>query len=100
VSALSASAGRRAGDRDRAAKPAARAHDEECLSCFVQSSACSRACLRLFGPEAVTDVVVLREQGQPRLAVHGMRPDAEQQAWFVELVVDFAAACRAVGGCW
>lgn len=97
MSALSASAARTAGDRDRASKPA---HDEECLSYFVQGSACSRAYLRLFGPEAETEVVVLLEQGQPRPAVHGMSPDAEQQAWFVELMVDFAAACRAVGGCW
>jgi CRISPR/Cas system-associated exonuclease Cas4 (RecB family) len=90
------------------------------LSCHVQISAYALAYGRMFGLDAVIEVVVLLKQRQPRIAVHEVTCTAGQQAWFVQLMVEvvgviasgafppnpswactgceFAEPCQATGG--
>jgi putative RecB family exonuclease len=84
-----------AGDRVREMKTAARAYDEGSLSRHVQISAYALAYPRLFGPDAVIEVVALLKQRQPRIAVHEVTRTAAQRAWFVQLMVEVAGAITA-----
>ena len=84
-----------AGDRVRELKTAARAYDEGSLSRHVQISAYAFAYPRLFGPDAVIEVVALLKQKHPRLAVYEVTRTAEQQSWFVQLMVEVAGAITA-----
>jgi putative RecB family exonuclease len=84
-----------AGDRVRELKTAARAYDEGALSRHVQISAYAFAYPRLFGPDAVIEVVALLKQRHPRIAVHEVTRTAAQQAWFVQLMVEVAGAIAA-----
>ena len=84
-----------AGDRVRELKTAARAYDEGSLSRHVQISAYALAYPRLFGPDAVIEVVALLKQRHPRIAVHEVTRTAEQRAWFVQLMVEVAGAIAA-----
>lgn len=84
-----------AGDRVRELKTAARAYDEGTLSRHIQVSTYAFAYPRLFGPDAVIEVVALLKQRHPRIAVREVTRTAEQQSWFVQLVVEVAGAIAA-----
>jgi CRISPR/Cas system-associated exonuclease Cas4 (RecB family) len=90
------------------------------LSCHVQVSAYALTYRKLFGLDAVIEVVALLKQRHPRIAIHEVTRTAEQQSWFTQLVVEaaseitagafppnpfwacagceFAKACQATGG--
>jgi putative RecB family exonuclease len=84
-----------AGDRVRELKTAARAYDEGSLSRHIQVSTYAFAYPRLFGPDAVIEVVALLKQRHPRIAVHEVTRTAEQQSWFTQLVIEVADAIAA-----
>jgi CRISPR/Cas system-associated exonuclease Cas4 (RecB family) len=84
-----------AGDRVRELKTAPRAYDEGTLSRHVQISAYALAYRRLFGPDAVIEVVALLKQRHPRIAVHEVTRTAEQRAWFVQLMIEVVGAIAA-----
>lgn len=65
------------------------------LSCHVQLSAHALEYGRMFGLDAVIEVVALRKQRPPRIAVHKVTRTAEQRAWFVRLIVEVADAIAA-----
>lgn len=81
-----------AGDRVRELKTAARAYDDGTLSRHVQISAYALAYRTLFGLDAVIEVVALLKQRHPRIAVHEVTRTAEQQSWFIQLVIEVAEA--------
>ncbi len=84
-----------AGDRVRELKTAARDFDEGSLSRHIQVSTYAFAYPRLFGPDAVIEVVALLKQRHPRITVHEVTRTTEQQSWFVQLVVEVAGAIAA-----
>jgi CRISPR/Cas system-associated exonuclease Cas4 (RecB family) len=83
------------GDRVRELKTAARNYDEGTLSRHIQISAYALAYRTVFGLDAVIEVVALLKQRHPRIAVHEVTRTAEQQSWFVQLVVEVAGAIAA-----